>query len=230
MSKSESLEFYLSQIERELRDLPSQARADEMREIESHLRAMTEARGDVAGVLAQFGKSRKVGRDLRRAWERKQPEAWWRVILAPLGSLLFQALMIFLFLAVTPIVQEWDDQLRRLFPWTIAEFSVWGFVYILSMIFCFSSYFLLSGLVMGAISPKRSKWIVAAYFLPVLMTISSEAFGRGISAFDNASGDQFSVIWSLIGFHILSTLLCFYGSQIGARFSRKRDAKIADAK
>ncbi len=69
---------YLTQIAHELRDLPPQARADEMREIEAHLRVMIEARGDVAGVLAQFGKPRKVGRDLRRAWERKQPESWMR--------------------------------------------------------------------------------------------------------------------------------------------------------
>ena len=75
-SKAESIESYLAQIAHELRDLPSQARAEELREIESHLRAMIEARGDVAAVLAQFGKPRRVGRDLRRAWERKQPESW----------------------------------------------------------------------------------------------------------------------------------------------------------
>ena len=78
MQNPQSLESYLAQIARELRALPPQARDEEMREIESHLRAMIEARGDVAGVLAQFGQPRKVGRDLHRAWERKQPESWMR--------------------------------------------------------------------------------------------------------------------------------------------------------
>ncbi len=86
-SKPQSLETYLAQIAHELRDLPPQARADEMREIEGHLRTMTESRGDVAGVLAQFGKPCKVGRDLRKAWERKQPEAWSRFGFALLAGL-----------------------------------------------------------------------------------------------------------------------------------------------
>ena len=87
----ESIENYLAQIARELRDLPASARDEEMREIESHLRAMIEARGDVAAVLRQFGKPRKVGRDLRRAWERKQPEAWNRFGFALLSGLLILA-------------------------------------------------------------------------------------------------------------------------------------------
>ena len=226
-----SLEYYLAQIARELRDLPPQARADEMREIESHLRALIEARGDVAAVLAQFGRPRKVGRALRRAWEHGQPEAWWRAGLSPICALAFQIFAVFLFIAGTGMVQEyqWDVQIQRAFPQTLFGFSVWGFAYLFFLLVCFSSYCLISGLVMGAISPKRSKWIIVAYFLPVLAALSSESFGRGVSAYDNASGDAYSVIWSLMGTHILSTFLCFYGSQLGARLSRRRAAKIADA-
>ena len=89
MQNSQPLELYLSQIEHELRALPPQARADELREIEAHLCAMLETRGDVAAVLAQFGKPRKVGRELRRAWERKQPESWINGALALVLSCAF---------------------------------------------------------------------------------------------------------------------------------------------
>ncbi len=83
-SQPQSLEMYLAQIAHELRALPPQARADELREIEAHLAALVLASqqlDDTSHVLAtnialkQFGAPRKVGRNLRRAWERKQPEA-----------------------------------------------------------------------------------------------------------------------------------------------------------
>ena len=85
-SKITSLETYLNEIEHELRDLPAHAREDEMREIKAHLRALVLAEQQLADVseaiatapaLRQFGSPRKLGKNLRRAWERRQSEPWW---------------------------------------------------------------------------------------------------------------------------------------------------------
>lgn len=233
--KFESLSDYLAQIERELRFLPHQARESELREIEAHLRALIEAgqsQNDADGVtqaLAQFGKPRRVGRDLRKAWERKQPEEWWRVILAPLSALIFQMSAIFLFGFVLTIDKKysWDAQIQGVFSHSAA-----GFIYLSLMILYFLAFHLITGFVLDKVSPKRCKWVIISYFLSVLMLISSEPIERAISAYDNSSSDSLSIIWFVLGFHILSTLLYFSGAHFGVRFrrSRKRSARIANAK
>ena len=169
LNKSEitSLESYLAQIARELRDLPSQARADELREIESHLRAMIEARGDVAAVLAQFGKPRKVGRDLRRAWERKQPEAWWWTLLAPIVGLGFNVLTSFIFGSIALFVSQTF----------LADFSntTSGIVFMGCAIFLFfAAQLFYTGAIVGTLSPKRGKRTVllsaAAFVIAILLS------------------------------------------------------------
>ena len=144
-SKPESLEIYMAQIADELRDLPSQARDEELREIEAHLRAMIETRGDVAGVLAQFGQPRKVGRDLRKSWERKQPEAWWRAVLAPVFGLAFSVYFI------EPFEQGFYDFYS---PSDMASITI-------------VSFFLISitTYMMGLISPKRTMLILGSFLI-----------------------------------------------------------------
>lgn len=224
-SKPQSLESYLAQIAHELRALPAQARADEMREIEAHLGAMLEQRGDVATVLMQFGKPRKVGRDLRRAWERKQDEAWWRLPLAAVIGVGFPnfAWLTSAFVATggkfysLSFLNDYNAQLARFsgsnwFVWTPAMFFV-------------------SGVAMGAISPKYSRWMGWMFFLSCLVEMALQIrpdddsfdflFGPGTTKF-------FFVLMGLMS--LVLSLPCFYGARIGARFSRNRDAKIADAK
>ena len=193
----QSLESYLSQIAHELRHLPTQARAEELREIESHLRAMIEARGDVAAVLAQFGRPRKVGRDLRRAWERKQPEAWWRLPLA-----------IGIGVGLTHVLSYINLK---------ENLDVFYFFNTVLVTFFFA------GLAMGAISPKYKRlmgWIFCLeYFV-------ESAYMMPPSFFKPMFGSINPVIYYM-GLGIVSLILslpCFYGVQIGARFSRKRAA------
>lgn len=215
-SEVQSLENYLAQIERELRALPSQARADEMREIEAHLRTMIEARGDVAGVLAQFGKPRKVGRDLRRAWERKQPEAWWRAILALIAGVAVQAFATILLVAVVQISSEysWDTKFQVAFSPSIAVF-----IGVSLMILYYSAVPFASGLAMGAVSPKRSKWIIGLYFVSLLAIVLFEQIRIGNSDSD-FGGDLLSSLLFGLGAHVATSLLGFYGVHLGARRER----------
>ncbi len=156
---------YLAQIAHELRHLPTSARADELREIESHLRAMITARDDNSTVeaLVQFGKPRQVGRDLRRAWERKQPETWWQFAEA------LNFTVTCFFCLMLPWLQGTDgfDKLA-IHPGLLA----------ISLMFA-TSY------ITALISPKRGCWIVggllAFLFWPNLtpeaLTVYNWAFG-----------------------------------------------------
>ena len=206
-SEITSLESYMAQIERELRDLPASARADEMREIEAHLRAMIEASGDVAAVLAQFGAPRKVGRDLRRAWERKQSESWWRLPLAiGVGVGLTHAL------SYLPMENFGIEKFGNSYAFgsTLVTFFV-------------------AGLAMGIISPKYRPllgWIFCLEYF-------AEAAYQMPPGFFKPIFGSINPVFYYSGLGVVSLILslpCFYGVQIGARFSRKRDAKIADAK
>ena len=109
------LDEYLGQIARELRGLPDAAREDELREIEAHLRALIEAGKQLengseaqatAAALQQFGPPKRVGRQLRRAWENKQPEEWWRAIVSPVLGLVFYALTWFVFWASAAVLSN----------------------------------------------------------------------------------------------------------------------------
>jgi len=83
------LEKYLLKIEKQIRSLSEDVRADELREIHSHLELMIAenvAHGNdpdkaVAIALEKFGSAKKVGRNLMRA-KRRNHVPWWRVILA----------------------------------------------------------------------------------------------------------------------------------------------------
>ena len=206
MSKYEpqSLEHYLSQIAHELRALPPQARADEMREIEAHLRALIEARGDVAAVLAQFGSPRKVGRDLRRAWERKQPEGWINGALAFVIGYLF----------VCGHNYFWFTSAR--FNWFFNRFQN------------FSSeglFALIMGIAIGFVSPKRAfmitfvifPFLIALDLLPLLST-----------GFKIYSLSFFAML--VLPKYISLFVFLLIGTRFGAHFGRKIDAKIANAK
>ena len=201
MSNSEilSLELYLAQIARELRDLPSQARADELREIEAHLRALIEARGDVAATLAQFGAPRRVGRDLRRAWERKQPEAWWRAIVAPIVAVISYVLV------GLPLIHSTLDFYVAL--------GIYGFpVTTIGLNLVDSLFILPIGYIAGLISPKRGLLgIVGFLFLSSLSGI--------------IEGNLLSSSW--IFFVTMSYTFAIIGAYFGASHSRKLSARIA---
>lgn len=209
----QSLESYLSQIERELRDLPSQARADEMREIESHLRAMIEARGDgsIAEALRQFGKPRKVGRDLCKAWERKQPESWINSALALVAGCLFVS---------------GDTLGGRFFSFStyLQYFFAGNFGYHDKTL---ATYFLVEvllslivGATIGFLSPKRSRIIIALSFLLLMLSnfFPDIAFGFWFR-FPTIYVPRFSTYAFL--------LLCLLiGSRWGIRFSKKHKIQI----
>ena len=211
MQNSQALETYLAQIAHELRDLPDSARADEMREIETHLRAMIEVRGDVAAVVAQFGAPHKVGRDLRKAWERKQPEAWWRGgistfvgIAAYAVGLTSWASILFLFT---------DDQG---FVKTPPDIYLVAYASLMALI---------SGAISGSISPKRG-WLMGT--LASLVCICFFSFLYLSDATD--CNEAFDVLSRLLSFWIGQALSFQIGIYFGARRGRRISSRIAKAK
>ncbi len=207
MSKtSETLESYLAQIEHELRDLPPQARADEMHEIETHLRAMIAARGDKAAVLAQFGKPHKVGRDLRRAWERKQPEAWWRAVLAPIAGVMSFAMSALFY----------DRTLNYLGDIVNLDWS--NLVYFYSAL-CLLVIFFVAGFAAGVVSPKRGflpTFAYSAYSVYLLFTLPSALDGAIVPVESTVS-----VIYIFLLMGLLAPIAALAGTYFGARRSRE---------
>ncbi len=227
-SEPQSLEFYIAQIAHELRDLPSQARADELREIEAHLRAMLEARGDspIAETLAQFGKPRRVGRDLRRAWERKQPEAWWRVIVAPFVGFALQMILSLLLtnLFLLGSYFSLNTKIESVFPASVtAIISI--FLFLLSYV----ALALVTGFGIGAVSPKRGRWVIAVYFLSTMAMLLSELSKQDTSNFHN-SGDFLFSYWFIGGGFLLSCLPYLYGNHLGAHHTRRLLFRVANVK
>lgn len=184
-SETQSLDEYLSQIARELRALPAPAPADELREIEAHLRALVEAAQQLedisqaeatAAALKQFGVPRKVGRNLRRAWQRKQPEAWWRAVVAPLFALAFW------FFIAWPFTQGFYTFYLRLHGIDFTSNQPVGagvsdavFANCLNYEYFIGFFMMLTAsYVMGLISPKRSKFgisaLLACGFLPQIVS------------------------------------------------------------
>ena len=201
-----ALANYLNQIEYQLRDLPANTREDEMSEIETHLRALIEARGDVAGVLAQFGKPRKVGRDLRRAWERKQPEKWWRAVAAPfagaltfaVGGLIYNQFAAYLDDIVSP---AWLDP-----------------IYLYSSL-CLLMLVFFAGFTAGVVSPKRGFLPILSYFvysIYLIFTLPS-ALDRAKVPGENTMG--VIAIFFLIG--LIMPVVALIGIYFGARRSRR---------
>ena len=211
-SEPQSLEQYLSQIAHELRALPPQARVEELREIEAHLRAMIEARGDVAGVLAQFGEPRRIGRKLRKAWQRKQPEAWWRAGLAPLAGLMFFALDTLLYTRFCDWVNDsFGDILLR--PWSAAIY------------FCFALWmmatFFFTGFTAGIVSPKRGIWLTLFYCVYsgyVLLMLPS--------ALEHAKVPGQNVM-SVTLIFLLVNLICPVAALAGTYISARRGKKVS---
>ena len=221
--QSQSLENYLSQIEWELRDLPSQARADELREIEAHLQTMIEACDDVAGVLAQFGKPRRIGRDLRRAWERKQPESWWRVVLAIIVGFATQTVL-GLFLGSLIAIGSYfslDTKLASISPAFSSYYFVVFLVFLLSAIPS-----IVTGFSVGAVSPKRGVWITCLYHVSLIVMLLLQSFQFGFPNFDNPSSLAFDSLWFIGGSFFLTLLLSIYGVQLGTRNSKRLLSRI----
>ena len=218
MSKSpkpQSLETYLARIAHELRDLPSQARADEMREIEAHLRALVLASQQLENLsqaqatevgLRQFGSPRAIGRKLRKAWERKQPEAWWRAVVAPIAGMMSFLLSA---LVYNRILDSLGDIVNR--DWSTP------------MYFCFSLFvlvmFFFPGFTAGVVSPKRGVLLTlaySAYSAYVLLTLSP-ALDRA-----NVPGENtISVVSIYLVFGLLGSISACVGTYFGAHRSRK---------
>ena len=173
MSKTpETLDDYLNQIERELRALPEQARADELREIEAHLRALVEAGQQLedvgeaeatAAALKQFGLPRRVGRNLRKAWERNQPEAWWRAVIAPVAGLIFYIISTFVFWSPVFLLSKSQSQIFM---------AIWGIQSWYCILFAFSfAQFFGIGFIIERISPKYGRTLISLF-----LALSSLAF------------------------------------------------------
>ena len=197
---------YLNQIEHELRELPAQARADELREIEAHLQTMIEARGDVAGVLAQFGQARKVGRELRRAWERKQPEKWWRAVLAPIAGVISFATSVLVYNKSLDYLGDIVNQ-----DWSNPMYFCFGLIVLVMFFF--------AGFAAGIISPKRGLLLTLAYSVycaTILFTLPA-ALDRA----DVPGESVISVIFLFLLFGLLAPIAALAGTYFGARRSRK---------
>lgn len=234
-SETQSLDEYLSQIARQLRALPARARADELREIEAHLGALVEAGQQLediseaeatAAALKQFGAPRRVGRNLRRAWERKQPEELWRTGSAFAASLLiYKALgfvnvkLYILYLASYHIyISSHSVDLKSALSAnpgvSLGEIFYQALLYqsILSL-----GVTLIVGYVLGLISPKRG----IALTLPVMALMV-------LPSIMNVDQDGYFKILNWI-FDIGSTyLLLALSARLGAHLGRKRYARIAN--
>ena len=236
-AKPTSIEEYLRQVAHELRDLPSDARAEELREIKAHLGAMVEAHqtADVdetqalAQTLKQFGRPRKVGRDLRWAWWRKQPEAWWRPVLAIFAGLAFYWIVkepfLMGFTRFYAIHQNIDssssqsiresiknvptEDLQRM----LATLTLNQLVITVLMMF-------VMGHIVGFISPKWKRTtiiaIAASIYLPKLVTADIDSALR-------------LLMWvlSVVANYFIPTVA---GAYLGARHSRKCSTRIANTK
>ena len=167
---------------------------------------MIEARGDVAGVLTQFGKPHKVGRDLRRAWERKQPEAWWRAVAAPFaGALTFTVSG----LIYNQFAAYLDDIVS---PAWLDPIYLYPSLCLLILVF-------FAGFTAGVVSPKRGFLPTLAYFaysIYLIFTLPS-ALERAEVPGENTMG--VIAIFLLIG--LIMPAVTLIGIYFGARRSRR---------
>ena len=200
------LACYLDEIADELRDLPKNARENEIREIESHLHALILAEQQLEEVsqaeatevaLRQFGAARQIGKNLRRAWERGQSEAGWRVVLASVvvGSALN---------AVTPFHEIFANSAVPLQPlpllnpvafWTLALSAL-------------AILPLLWGFIAGLLSPKRGQLVTL--IASVLLSLAWFS-------------PQFSLrhLPNLLALDLLIGFAAMLGAHCGARRGRK---------
>ena len=229
-AKPTSIEEYLRQVAHELRDLPSDARAEELREIKAHLGAMVGAHqtADVdetqalAQTLKQFGRPRKVGREMLKAWERKQPESWINAMLAfVVGCLFVNGHNYFWF--------NFQDKGASLFFFKPAfyYFYMEGFGHYFRNFACFFLLEALLTLVVGAtiglISPKRAKMVII-FVSPMLVLLDLFPFFT-ISVSVSLYYLSFTTLlkYSCLAFLLLT------GAKFGARHNRRFTNRIAKA-
>ena len=226
-SKIPSIENYLAQIARELRDLPASARAEEMREIEAHLDALVQAGQQLEEIsqteatttaLRQFGAPRQIGKNLRRAWERKQSEPWW----CAAGAAMFA--VDFFVMLVHPVVlgftnfhagaqgvrmQAYESVLLNPQMFAAAQ----SMAPVMQFLSAFSTLFV--ACIMGLLSPKRGKEVLA-----LLLVLG---FGGLLSDPDNLT--------VFAGTLMLNTVICaIIGAHFGAIHGRRWLSRRADAR
>lgn len=227
MSKAlepQSLETYLAQIAHELRALPASARADEMREIEAHLRALVQAGQQLEDIskaeattvgLRQFGSPRAIGRNLRRAWERKQPEAWWRAGLALTFALGFFAIVVIPFMQGFYAFHLNFHGVDTSVPQADAKIvAIYGILATYSQFFSFF-FMVFTTYVMGLISPKRSKWVISSILAYLLVPIF-------FSSYPNTS-----LFVSILAVNLVTAAMG--GTYLGSRHGRRLLSRIAKA-
>lgn len=213
---------YLNEIEYELRYLPASAREDELREIQAHLGALVlagqqledlSADAATATALRQFGAPRQIGRKLRKAWERAQPEAWWRAGLALAFALGFYVVGAFPFMqgfyrgfcnfyGVDSTVPAADAHAIAIYQ-TIAVCSqFFGFFFMM-----FATY------VMGLISPKRCKLVIAAILICLFAAMIFQSYPNT------------SVFVLLLAVNLITA--ASVGTFLGARHGRRLLSRLA---
>ena len=212
-SELQSLESYLAQIARELRALPPQARDEEMREIEAHLRALVLASQQLENVsqvvatataLKQFGAPHAIGKKLRKAWECKQPEAWWRTLLAPLAGTTSYALLALVIQAAVGLLSP--AQFEKII-------ASGGFLLLTFGAYCLLGVgHFLTGFVMGYISPKRG----------LLLFLSLLAIFSAIAVWENDITLAVFTNTRLFSSHFYGLIAIMFGIWVGARHGRKR--------
>lgn len=226
-SEPESLESYLSQIAHELRALPIPARADEMREIESHLGALVQAGQQLedlsetealATALKQFGAPRVIGKNLRCAWERKQSEPWWCVAGAAFFAMDFFAVIVHPLMqgftsfhvgAYGVRMQAYESGMLNQQMFAAAQIVAPAMQFLVAFQTFFVAY------IMGLLSPKRGKDVLA-----LLLVLG---FGCLLSDLNNIS--------VFMGALMLNTAICAtIGAHFGALHGRRWLSRRADAR
>ena len=214
-----SVENYLQQIERELRALPTSARADELREIEAHLRALVLAGQQIEEIseaeattaaLKQFGAPKRVGRNLRKAWERKQPEAWWRAVLA------FIVIELAFYVAVTPLFEGFAA-FSAVSPMSLPTSSVLFWCFTLPIV---SVIPVITGCFVGIISPKYGQLV--ALVTSILLTLV------WLIPYSELYRLEFYASFSLFLLYISTLFSIMLGVHFGAQYLRKRQSRIAN--
>jgi hypothetical protein len=161
------LDKYLHTVAHELRGLEPHQREAELREIRGHLEAIvarlmdggaSEAEATEAAI-AQFGAARKVGRDLKRTDEAREP--LWRMLLAPVAGAACVGLLAY---AEMP----WQQATTKA-PWPLDAVLSFGMGWPTWMV---------GGAVVASISPKwgarLSMSLLSAYILALTMFMRSE--------------------------------------------------------
>ena len=227
----QSLETYLREVSHQLRHLSASARAEELREIEAHLRALvlagqqledTSQAEATAAALKQFGAPRRVGRNLQKAWERKQPEVWWRAMLALAVAMAMRALFNVTSLELSHFYLA-DHDVDMLsgkpfygFPNAPDVFASLLLYQQIAGVFTAIAI----GYVVGLISPKRGVMLACLY---ATFTIIKDLPSHFLSSYNFGPPEILNI------FATGATVLFVFtatGAYLGARYSKKRAVRI----